>query len=68
MHDLPEISSFFVCSPECPVCLGEGHVCEDHPDRPWAGTVGDELGCDCGGAGMPCPSIEPARQVFTADR
>jgi hypothetical protein len=33
----------------CPVCLGLGWVCENHPDRAWS----DEFGCMCG-AGMPC--------------
>jgi hypothetical protein len=34
---------------ECPICLGIGCVCENHPDRAWD----DELGCTCG-AGEPC--------------
>lgn len=34
---------------DCPVCKGEGWVCENHEDTPW----GDGEGC-CGGAGMPC--------------
>lgn len=38
----------------CPDCLDTGHVCEDHPHHPWAGTA-DVEEC-CGGAGMPCPS------------
>lgn len=38
---------------ECLVCLDEGWVCEEHPDKSWNG--GD--GC-CGGAGMPCPHCE----------
>jgi hypothetical protein len=33
----------------CPVCLGIGWVCENHPDKPWD----DEIGCTCG-AGTPC--------------
>jgi hypothetical protein len=33
----------------CPICLGIGWVCENHPDRAWD----DELGCTCG-AGEPC--------------
>jgi hypothetical protein len=33
----------------CPICLGIGWVCENHPDRPWD----DEIGCTCG-AGLPC--------------
>ena len=35
--------------PKCPVCLGIGWVCENHPDRAWS----EEFGCQCG-AGMPC--------------
>lgn len=34
---------------ECPICLGEGWVCENHDDKPW----GYGEAC-CGGAGMPC--------------
>lgn len=50
------ITAFFVCTPDCPICLGEGHVCEDHPDKAWAGMVGNVEGaCECGAAGMPCP-------------
>jgi hypothetical protein len=33
----------------CPIYLGIGWVCENHPDRAWL----EELGCMCG-AGMPC--------------
>ena len=33
----------------CPLCLGVGWVCENHPNRVWD----DDLGCQCG-AGMPC--------------
>jgi hypothetical protein len=38
----------------CPACLNGGHVCENHPDRPWAGVANDPRACDCG-AGVPCP-------------
>lgn len=38
----------------CRHCLNGGHVCENHPEHPWAGEVGGEE-C-CGGPGMPCPS------------
>jgi bifunctional non-homologous end joining protein LigD len=47
--------------PACSTCLDTGHVCENHPDLPWAGIVGDGgYACgdgarDCHGAGMPCP-------------
>lgn len=47
------ILAAFICSPECPVCHGEGMVCENHPSVAW----GDGYAC-CGGAGMPCPNIE----------
>jgi hypothetical protein len=44
-------------TPRCPHCLDEGHVCENHPDRPWEGAISPADGaCDCGGAGMPCPA------------
>jgi hypothetical protein len=39
----------------CPHCLDDGHVCEDHPDYPWAVKVEGHDGEACGGAGMPCP-------------
>lgn len=38
---------------DCSACLDTGHVCENHPDHPWAPIAGGEE-C-CGGAGMPCP-------------
>lgn len=38
----------------CPTCEDTGHVCENHPERAWAGLVGGPA-C-CGGAGMPCPA------------
>lgn len=36
----------------CQNCNDTGHVCENHPDRPWQEF--DSTGCGCG-AGMPCP-------------
>lgn len=36
---------------ECPICRGEGWVCENHPNKVWG--AGYENGCECG-AGMPC--------------
>ena len=36
-------------NPKCPVCLGLGWVCENHPDRAWD----TDIGCECG-AGVPC--------------
>ena len=40
----------------CGTCLGTGWVCEEHPDRPWSGIVGDGEGCEpaCVGPGIPC--------------
>jgi hypothetical protein len=35
--------------PNCPICLGLGWVCENHPNRAWD----NKEGCQCG-AGMPC--------------
>ncbi len=32
----------------CTRCLGQGWICEHHPDRPWP-----HVGCQ--GAGDPCP-------------
>ena len=32
---------------DCELCLGEGWVCENHPDTPWER-------CSCNGAGDPC--------------
>ena len=37
---------------ECPICEGEGWVCENHPDKTW-GQGGGAGRCECG-AGMPC--------------
>lgn len=36
-------------NPKCPVCLGIGFVCENHPCRAWS----EVFGCQCG-AGMLC--------------
>ena len=40
----------------CRFCLNHYWICEQHPDKPWAGVVGDVLGCqpDCEGPGMLC--------------
>lgn len=38
---------------KCKLCADCGHVCENHPDRPWAGISNDIRACNCG-AGMPC--------------
>ena len=55
--------------PSCLSCADTGHVCENHPDRPWGGlccVVGAEGsmvcehgGCGCG-AGEPCPACCPS--------
>lgn len=64
--DEPSLTSIvdeFACSPECPVCYGDGIVCENHPDKVWDP---DETGVGCGcGAGMPCPSIALAREALS---
>lgn len=46
----------------CHCCADTGHVCENHPQRPWGGISTDPQACDCG-AGMPCPVCcdEPAQ-------
>jgi len=51
----------------CPSCADTGHVCENHPDRPWGGLwccdASNEGLCEhgaCGcGAGDPCPACCP---------
>jgi hypothetical protein len=43
-------------APVCGACRDTGHVCENHPRRPWEGFTPPPECCDCGGAGMPCPS------------
>src|SRR5260370_17040732 len=37
---------------KCLLCEDSSWVCENHSNRPWQG----EHACQCGGAGMPCPS------------
>lgn len=40
----------------CWACADTGHVCENHPSRPWEPIAGDSPeACGCG-AGMPCPA------------
>lgn len=48
----------------CTGCADSGHVCENHPDRPWGGLccaapdgpdVCEHGACQCG-AGAPCPT------------
>jgi hypothetical protein len=41
---------------KCILCADTGWVCENHPRRPWEGSHG----CNCGGAGMPCPACNIA--------
>lgn len=39
----------------CATCDDTGHVCENHPDRPWGGISAVDTACCCG-AGEPCPA------------
>ena len=48
MKPLRSIVEMFKGDPSCPICHGDGYVCENHPKRPWPS---DDC---CGGAGMPC--------------
>jgi hypothetical protein len=41
--------------PNCPICGGEGWVCENHRDLPWEAS-GHAQTC---GAGVPCPRCQP---------
>lgn len=42
----------------CQVCEDCGWVCENHPDKSWAGEIGDTPNsCGCG-PGMPCESCD----------
>jgi len=44
----------------CPICAGDGWVCENHPDKPWNGGDGDcGDGKPCGGAGQLCACNSP---------
>lgn len=53
-HSIPELIDSHKNS-ECPICGGDGWVCENHPDKPWEGAdVPARFRCSCGGAGMPC--------------
>lgn len=38
----------------CLNCLDTGMVCENHPDKPWAGVIDAERACCPDGVGMPC--------------
>ena len=58
---------------DCRTCQDTGHVCENHPSRPWGrlccngpaepasgGEALSEHGaCHCGGAGEPCAACCP---------
>lgn len=77
---LRSIVDEFVCPPECPVCLGGGHVCEEHPSHAWGDLFGDQptglvprgdgavigpdSACYCGAPGMPCGNIALAREAL----
>lgn len=37
---MPRIADLDYGNVECPVCLGEGWVCENHPDKAWDGGEG----------------------------
>lgn len=52
---LPSIVDEFRCREGCGACGGTGHVCEEHPDRPWEGVAGPLAGCPCLAPGAPCP-------------
>lgn len=39
--------------PACGSCDDTGHVCENHPGRPWSGLSDAATACGCG-AGEPC--------------
>lgn len=64
----PQRGGGLMAAPHCATCRDSGHVCENHPDRPWGGlccTVGAEGRRMCGhgacacGAGEPCPACCP---------
>jgi hypothetical protein len=49
-------------SPDCPVCLGHGQVCDAHPDQAWgpglpAGYFPYDRVCWCGADPRPCPGV-----------
>lgn len=59
-EELGPISDMFVCRPDCPVCEGDGIVCEDHPMTPWRPDIerhSRDDGTICRAAGMPCPAM-----------
>ena len=60
--DLPE-SQRQPCRADCPVCEGEGIVCEEHPTVRWR----DGDGC-CGAPGMACPTAMPPMPPHPAER
>jgi len=45
----------------CPTCDGTLYVCENHPDRPWAGDSDHPNACECG-AGAACPTCWTAEK------
>jgi hypothetical protein len=48
---------------DCPICKGLGWVCENHPDKPWDPAIG----CQCGGAGVPCDCQGPQDGIDEPD-
>jgi hypothetical protein len=49
-------------SPDCPVCLGHGRVCDAHPGLAWGpglpgGYFPDDRVCWCGAPSRPCPGV-----------
>jgi hypothetical protein len=44
----------------CTICDDTGWVCEAHPDRPTGMFSKRFDACNCGGAGMPCPTCNPS--------
>jgi hypothetical protein len=49
---------------KCIFCADTGWVCENHPRRPWEGPHG----CDCGGAGLPCPACNIPEEETEIDK
>lgn len=73
-QEIPEMQSIveaFPRFPDCPVCLGTGHVCEDHPTKAWGEMLSDADSpvagaCYCGAAGAPCGRcIETKKRMET---
>jgi hypothetical protein len=67
-----------IVTSDCNVCRGALWVCEDHPEKPWAGASNVTNACACGAPGVPClcnpsdrdhPPIMPEgyRSIFNRD-